>query len=252
MSAFDPARFAIIADIHGNADALRAVLADIDAQGVAHAVNLGDHVSGPMAARETADLLMARDFPSIRGNHDRWVLDADPAEMTSVDVAARAQLDDAHLDWLRGLPATLAPAEEVFLCHGTPISDETYWMEAVAPDGQVVPRPRAEVEAEARGLSAGLLLCGHTHMPRRLDLADGRVLLNPGSVGCPAYQDDLPVPHRVQTGSPAACYAIAERVADGWSTSFRHVPYDPARMIRLAHEADHPHWQTRLATGWVD
>ncbi|MBL8561144.1 MAG: metallophosphoesterase family protein, partial [Gemmobacter sp.] len=41
-------RFAAIADIHGNADALAAVLADIDAQGITEIVNLGDLLSGPL------------------------------------------------------------------------------------------------------------------------------------------------------------------------------------------------------------
>ena len=46
-------RFAAIADIHGNALALDAVLVDIAALGIADAVNLGDHVSGPLEARRT-------------------------------------------------------------------------------------------------------------------------------------------------------------------------------------------------------
>ena len=61
-------RFAAIADVHGNIAALEAVLADIAALGITDVVNLGDHVSGPLEAARTADLLMARDFPSIRGD----------------------------------------------------------------------------------------------------------------------------------------------------------------------------------------
>ena len=64
-------RFAAIADVHGNIAALEAVLADIAALGITDVVNLGDHVSGPLEAARTADLLMARDFPSIRGDQDR-------------------------------------------------------------------------------------------------------------------------------------------------------------------------------------
>jgi hypothetical protein len=77
------------------------------------------------------------------------------------------------------------------------------------------------------------------------------VILNPGSVGCPGYIDDEPVRHVVQTGTSAACYAIAEKVSGGWATTFRHVPYDPTRMIELARAADHSNWETRLGTGWV-
>ena len=59
-------RFAAIADVHGNCAALEAVLADIAGAGLTEIVNLGDHLSGPLEPRRTADLLMGRGFPSIR------------------------------------------------------------------------------------------------------------------------------------------------------------------------------------------
>ena len=83
------------------------------------------------------------------------------------------------------------------------------------------------------------------------DLPSGAVLLNPGSVGCPAYSDATPVPHMMPTGTPAACYGVVERLGNGWATAFRHVPYDPSRMIRLATDAGHAPWEARLMTGWV-
>ena len=251
MTDFNEDRFAVIADIHSNSDALKAVLADIADLTIDCIVNLGDHLSGPMTARETADLLMAADMIAIRGNHDRWLYDRAREEMYSIDAVARDQLDDTHLDWLRGLPPSARLGSGVFACHGTPKSDTTYWTEKVTPQGDVVLRPHAEIEAEADGLDAGLFLCGHTHLPRRVDLPNGRVILNPGSVGCPAYDDDIPVHHLVQTGTGAACYAIVERTKEGWASQFRHVPYDPARMIACAIEADHLHWESRLATGWI-
>ena len=61
-----PTRFAVIADIHGNADALSAVLADIDRRGIGTVVNLGDHFSGPLAAAETARSAAAM-MGAIRG-----------------------------------------------------------------------------------------------------------------------------------------------------------------------------------------
>ena len=67
-------KLAVISDIHGNLTALEAVLADIATQGVDQTVNLGDILSGPLQPAETADLLMARNFTTIRGNHERQVL----------------------------------------------------------------------------------------------------------------------------------------------------------------------------------
>ena len=68
-------KFAAIADVHGNCLALEAVLADMDAFGVNEIVNLGDHVSRPLEAARTADLLIERGFPSVRGDQDRGLLD---------------------------------------------------------------------------------------------------------------------------------------------------------------------------------
>lgn len=64
-------RFAVLADIHGNAFALDAVLQDMDTLGLSTTVNLGDFFSGPLDAAETVNLVMERNFPSIRDNHDR-------------------------------------------------------------------------------------------------------------------------------------------------------------------------------------
>lgn len=251
MRDFDSKHFAVIADIHSNSDALRAVLQDISNQGVKSIVNLGDHLSGPMAARETADLLLSIDIPSIRGNHDRWLIENKREDMISIDRTAFDQLEENHLNWLRELPATRWLSKDVFACHGTPNSDTTYWMEKVSLEGEIVLRSYDEVLSEAFGIDASLMLCGHTHLPRRVNLRDGRVILNPGSVGCPGYIDNSPVHHVVQTGTNAACYAVVENIAGTWSTAFRHVPYDPSRMIELAKAANHPNWEARLATGWV-
>jgi predicted phosphodiesterase len=252
MKTFNSTCFAVIADIHSNADALTAVLEDIASQGIESIVNLGDHLSGPMAARETAELLLENEMFSIRGNHDRWLVENTRQSMSSIDRAAHDQIEERHVSWLRSLPPTLWLSDEVFACHGTPNSDTTYWMEKVSPEGEVVLRPRDEASEEALGLKASLFLCGHTHIPRRMDLPDGSVVLNPGSVGCPGYIDDTPVQHVVQTGTNAACYAVVEKRKSGWVTAFRHVPYDPTRMIALAKSANHPNWAARLATGWVE
>jgi len=178
-------RFAAIADIHGNCLALEAVLADIEALGIDVVVNLGDHLSGPLEAARTADMLMARDFPSIRGNHDRWLVETPKAEMGASDAAAYAELDAGHKDWLAAQPPTLVFHDEVFLCHGTPKSDTSYWLERVTGDAVVHLTPIEDIEAEADGVDYPLILCGHTHIPRAVRLRDGRLVVNPGSVGCP-------------------------------------------------------------------
>lgn len=244
-------RFAVISDIHGNIDALRAVLSDIAAQGIRRIVNLGDHFSGPLAAGETADLLCAQDMLCIRGNHDRWLVELPADQHSGSEAAAFAQLAPAHLDWLRALPAVLT-VDDVLLCHGTPTSDTAYFLERVNPDGTVVLDSLAAIEARASSTNCALILCGHTHLARRVDLSCGKVVLNPGSLGCPAYSSATPWPHRVQAGSPAASYAIVERQSKGWISAIRNVPYDPSRMIELARHSLRPHWVGVLATGWLE
>ena len=245
-------RFAVLADIHGNALALEAVLADMDALGASDAVNLGDHFSGPLDAAGTARLLMEREFPSIRGNHDRWLIEQDPSEMGPSDKAAFEELDRTHLDWLASLPATRMVFEDVFLCHGTPGSDLTYWLERVEQTGEVRPASLDEVQGEADGVEANLILCGHTHIPRIVRLRDGRTVLNPGSIGCPAYDDDMPVYHRMQTGTPNASYAVVERSGGNWAATFRSVPYDATRSAELALKNGREDWARAVGTGWFD
>ena len=64
-------KIAAIADIHGNVDALDAVLTDIERHQPDLIVNLGDSFSSPLLAGETAERLMPLDLPTVRGNHDR-------------------------------------------------------------------------------------------------------------------------------------------------------------------------------------
>lgn len=244
-------RVAVIADIHGNDLALEAVLADIDAQGIDDVVNLGDHLSGPLNAARTADLLIARNFPSIRGNHDRWLVTRAPAEMGRWDRAAHDELQPRHLDWLRTLPPTLVYRDELFLCHGTPHDDLVYWLEDLTPEGIVHMSARERIETFATGIDYPVILCGHTHIPRTVRLADGRLIVNPGSVGCPGYDDDEPVFHKVETGSPDASYAILCKTGDLWDVTFRRLPYDHMAMSRLAYSRGDREWANALANGWV-
>lgn len=245
-------KFAVLADIHGNSLALEAVLADMGALGISEAVNLGDHFSGPLDAAGTAALLMNQDFVSIQGNHDRWLVEQSPSDMGPSDRVAFEQLKKEQLDWLTSLPPTTTVFDDVFLCHGTPTSDLAYWLERVEQNSVVRSASLQEVESEAEGLDARLILCGHTHIPRVVHLRDGRMVVNPGSVGCPGYDDETPVYHRMQTGTPNASYAIIDGVGADRTVTLRSVPYDSARAAKLAKKNDREDWARALATGWFD
>ena len=117
--------------------------------------------------------------------------------MGSWDRPAYAQLDATHLDWLRAVPPTRVFRDQVFLCHATPADDDVYWLETVTPDGTVTMAPLEAIEKEAEGISQSLILCAHTHIARAVRLGDGRLVVNPGSVGVARlFLRHSPYPHR--------------------------------------------------------
>jgi diadenosine tetraphosphatase ApaH/serine/threonine PP2A family protein phosphatase len=244
-------RFAAIADVHGNYLALEAVLADIRVQGIDDIVNLGDMASGPLDARRTVDIMMRLDATCVRGNHDRYLTDYKLEDMWPSDRFSHGQLETEHLDWLRALPFSMIYRDSVYLCHATPSDDNTYWLEAVTPDGVVHMAAIEAIEEKAKGIEQSLILCAHSHIPRAVRLRDGRMIVNPGSAGCPGYRDVTPFPHTLETGTPDACYAILEQRSGRWQVTFRHVPYDHEAMAALARQNQRLEWASALATGWI-
>lgn len=250
-------RLAVVSDIHGNLPALEAVLEDIERAGADLTVNLGDIVSGPLWPAGTAARLMALSLPTIRGNHERQVLEPDVSRMSATDAITAPQLDAAQRAWLAALPATLRLDAEVFCCHGTPSSDLDYLLETVVPGygGPGLPGIRAatpEELAQRLGDAPGrLILCGHTHVPRALQIADGRLVVNPGSVGLQAYDDGRPHPHIVENGTPHARYALLTRHAAGWQVDLRALPYDHESAARRAQANGRGDWADALRSGRV-
>ena len=154
-------------------------------------------------------------------------------------------------DRLRTVPMTRVYRDQVFLCHATPTDDNVYWLEAVTPEGSVTMAPLDAIEKEAEGIPQSLILCGHTHIARAVRLRDGRLIVNPGSVGGPGYSYNVPYPHVIEAGTPDARYAILELTARGWSVTFRHVPYDNEAMAALARRNGNAEFASVLATGWI-
>ena len=118
-------KIALLSDIHGNRWALEEVLAHAARQRVDAVWNLGDILSGPLDAAGTAELLMARDLPTLAGNHERQLLDCAGGGGSGLpsDEHAFHTTTAAHHAWLRALPSLLRPRPDVLLCHGTPGSD---------------------------------------------------------------------------------------------------------------------------------
>jgi len=244
-------RIAVLSDIHGNLLALEAVVRDLSANSPDAVVNLGDHLSGPLWAAATADLLMDQTaWLHIRGNHDRQMIELQLDSMGKSDHAAVRQLAPRHRAWLASLPPMARIAETVLLCHGTPASDNEYLMEDVSGG---FARVAGNDQLRARlGSATGTILCGHSHVQRFVRLADGTIIANPGSVGIQAYTDlEHRSPHVIETGSPYARYLLLDRRGPSWEATMRFVEYDWDAAAQLAQAGGRPEWCHALRTGYA-
>ena len=242
-------RTAVISDIHGNRWALEAVLADIAARGVDEIVNLGDSLWGPLDPAGTARILLERGILSVRGNEDRLLLEApDDAGVRAERDRMLGLLERGHVDWLRSLAPTAGTDAGLFLCHGTPDRDDVYLLRAVG-EGGVVPRGPQELIVLLESVASPVVCCGHDHVPASVCLPDERLVVDPGSVGLPAFFDSVPFPHVMETGSPEARYAVVTREAGGISSEDIAVSYDWRAAAATAEENGRSDWAAWLRTG---
>jgi len=228
---------AVISDVHGNTWALDAVLADARSRGATTFLDLGDTLDGPLDPLGTAERLMALGALTVRGNHDRLMLEG-----------GGAPIGDAERAWLATFPL-VAEHEDIVLFHGGPQDDLTCLVDDPAPDG-TRQRGVEELAGLLDGIDAALVLCGHTHVQRLVELPDGRRVMNPGSVGLQAYREHGAEPWAIGSGSPHARYALLHRVDGRWRVEPRTVAYDWASAAAAARAAGNEGWAVALETGW--
>lgn len=240
-------RFALVSDIHGNLAALEAVIDDLQTRRVDQVVNLGDHVSGPLHPKETARRLMSMDWIHLAGNHERQLLTTPLGEMGPSDAFAHAQLDRRELSWLSNQAATAGLEGDVLLCHGTPGRDDEFFLETEIETGLRPARPD-EITVRMGPATESLVACGHSHIPRIVRAPSGQIVVNPGSVGLPAYLTDTIT---VECGCPDARYAVVEKREGGWAVDLVSVPYDHLAMAELAERRGRNDWAQALRTGFI-
>lgn len=243
----------IISDIHGNLEALQAVLGALEADGAERLIHLGDLVGYNANPRECVRLVAERNALCILGNHDLAVLEPQAAQSFNVLAYealhyAHGQLTPPERRYLQSLPRTLVLWDRYLLCHGSPENIETYIL-----DGFQARR----IFNLLRKRYEGIRICffGHTHIPR-LWVSDPRgkvsspaavsatvpldtehmYLINPGSVGQPRQRDNQ------------ARYLLFD--TDRGVVHFRAVAYDVATAQRKILEAALPEYLAlRLADG---
>ena len=172
----------MLADIHGNVPALRAVLSQIDRDPVDAIVVGGDAVGGPMIAA-TLELLTARPEAVhwVAGNCERETLAVYDGTAPADDPAGRAAawsaaaLDRRWRDEIASWPIRLS-LHGVCFCHGSPRRDDEI-LTRRTPDATLLDALSPAVEP--------LVVGGHTHQQMVRRLGQGRTYANAGSVGMP-------------------------------------------------------------------
>jgi predicted phosphodiesterase len=243
-------RLGVIADIHGNLPALDAVRADLRRRGVERVVNLGDCVSGPLWPRETIERLEALGWTTLRGNHDRWVAEQAPETMGRSDRFAFTELTAAQRRWLGALPVVADLGDGIVAFHARPGDDNRYLVEDIAGGRLVRATPRTIAE-RLGALHCRIALCGHSHLPGLMELAGGPLIVNPGSVGCPAYDDPDVDPHVSEAGSPHARYAILSLEHERIDVELIALTYPWESAATRAEQNGRPDWAFALRVGFV-
>lgn len=241
--------YAVISDIHGNSLALEAVLEDIEKKNVKTIFNLGDTFYGPLDPSGTAELISKNKMVSIPGNQDRILLENKnkPTANPTLNYTI-SSLDSKTFDWLASLTYTIKFDERFFLCHGTIEKDDVYLLEKVTANGVVLKRTD-ELTEETKSVDVDIILCGHSHSRRVVQLPNGKLIVNPGSVGLPAYTDDLPYFHCMESGSPHASYCIIKANESGYKIEHVLVPYGFEKVVQLALKNNRRDWAEWLQTG---
>lgn len=242
-------KYAILSDIHGNRKALEAVLFDIKQRNIDQVLNLGDCLYGPLDPVGTAEILIRENFPTVWGNQDRIIFESLQGNEDSPSLnTVKDQLRDSHLDWLLSLQKNTFSFDYFLLCHGSPEKDDEYLLYKVGKS-VVENRKPEEIMDKLANFSQQVILCGHDHVPRTVLLPNGTLVVNPGSVGLPAYFDDLPFPHIMESLTPHAKYCIIFQRSGDWQVEHIAVPYDYQWAVDLAEQNGRPDWSQWLKTG---
>jgi predicted phosphodiesterase len=212
-------RLAILSDINGNLPALEAVMTDMQEFEVDQVIVAGDVINFGPFSRQTAELVIEKGWPVIRGNNEYFLIDYntprapaewhDPVQFAPIAWLNRQFDADARLKmqiaaWPDSLNLRYEDAPPIHVFHGTPNDpwDSIYWT-----------LTDEEIEKLLAPVQADYVICGHTHLP--LDRESGRWhIFNPGSVGVPL------------DGVFSASYMILEGNEKGWKPTFRRVPFD--------------------------
>lgn len=135
-----------------------------------------------------------------------------------------------------------------YLCHGSPANDTEYLLRRVDESGVSI-RSVKELSEMLKGVKEKVILCGHDHLQADIRLSSGMLIVDPGSVGLPAYSDDKPFLHAMASGSPHARFSVLEKQGREWSVSHQEIEYDWESAAAIAERNGRGDWASWLRTG---
>jgi len=240
-------KIAVLSDIHGNSWALESVLEDIRQKGVTRIYDLGDSLYGPLDPQGTFELIIRNGIKSLSGNEDRLIVEnLDAGVMNQTLNFILSELSINAIDWLKGLPQSRQTDNEIYLCHGAPGIDTEYLIEKLNTEFVGI-KDLKKLDELLNGINERIVFCGHSHCQRFVETGR-KIIINPGSVGCPAFDDDLPVPHKMENFSPMARYCIFE-TGKNIKIDQMAVSYDFEKAAKRAEENNRYDWAKWIRTG---
>ncbi len=242
-------KIALLSDIHGNSWALRAVLDDLSTRNIDLIVNLGDVLYGPLDPKGTFEILQTTEMIGICGNQDRVLLDNLGKEVKNETMKyVYSQLNTEALKYLESLIFEHRHSAGIYFCHASPHKDDAYLIEKLT-EANVGVRKNERIDTTLRNIDEQIVVCGHSHQPRVVKTTN-RLIINPGSVGLPAYDDDLPVFHKMESHNPWAKYGVLAIDNKGVAAvDLITVPYDFELAAKMAEKNNRPDWASWLRTG---
>jgi predicted phosphodiesterase len=234
-------RVAVLSDIHGNAVALEAVLADLASYPVDQLVCLGDAIQGSPQPVEVVAHLRALACPVVMGNADAWLLSGVETGGETVTPAQEAmrqwslsRLSDADRQFIADFVPTYTVAlpggKTLLAFHGSPTSFD----DILLPD-----TPYEDFARLYGPFAPAILTGGHTHLQHVRRLGE-TFYFNPGSVGVVFDQQQPTEPETPTRLDPWAEYAVLQVEGDRLALEFRRVPVAVDRLIQAARDSGCP------------
>ena len=242
-------KIAILSDIHGNSWALEEVLRNIRQQGINEIYDLGDSLYGPLDPKKTFELIKENGIKSISGNEDRIIIE-NVGKRTKNETLnfVLEELSKSAISWLKKLPNNRIINDKFYFCHGTPYSDTEYLIEKIFSDYVGIKQPE-DIDKQLSIIKQKIVLCGYSHSPRIIE-SNEKTIINPGSIGLPAYDYDLPQFHKIENHSTKARYCILN-LRENLTIEQVAISYDFEKAAKRAELNNRKDWAKWIRTGRV-